>query len=160
MDDDALDAFGDHTAVHDEAWEAARREMQMTMKARKGGAQAVPVGGDLQRQSFNSDHRGHAVFCTSTRSRDHAASLSGILAKKGTRKELGHDPAASRATATEANAAGGPSTWLCRTANQAEKRSSSASPWSPTTISEAGAGVSVVSHRMATGRAKPWGSEI
>ena len=35
-DDDAPDAFGDHTAVHDEAWEAAWREMQMTMKASQG----------------------------------------------------------------------------------------------------------------------------
>ena len=69
MDDDALDAFGDHTAVHDEAWEAARREMQMTMKARKGELLAVEVGGDLQRQSFNSNVIVDAsVFCTSTRS--------------------------------------------------------------------------------------------
>ena len=122
MDDDALDAFGEHAAVHDEAWEAARREMQMTMKARKGELLAVEVGGDLQRQSFNSNVIVDAsVFCTSTRSVINASSLSGILAKKGVRKERCVFVGASRATATEANAAGVFNV-VCRTANQADSQ--------------------------------------
>ena len=122
MDDDALDAFGEHAAVHDEAWEAARREMQMTMKARKGELLAVEVGGDLQRQSFNSNVIVDAsVFCTSTRSVINASSLSGILAKKGVRKDRCVFVGASRATATEANAAGVFNV-VCRTANQADSQ--------------------------------------
>ena len=161
MDDDALDAFGDHTAVHDEAWEAARREMQMTMKARKGELLAVEVGGDLQRQSFNSNVIVDAsVFCTSTRSVINAASLSGILAKKGTRKERCVFVGASRATATEANAAGVFNV-VCRTANQADSQIVGVAMVTDDFGGGGGLTLRYVKHRMATWKGETvGGSEI
>jgi hypothetical protein len=161
MDDDALDAFGDHAAVHDEAWEAARREMQMTMKARKGELLAVEVGGDLQRQSFNSNVIVDAsVFCTSTRSVINAASLSGILAKKGTRKERCVFVGASRATATEANAAGVFNV-VCRTANQADSQIVGVAMVTDDFGGGGGLTLRYVKHRMATWKGETvGGSEI
>lgn len=161
MDDDALDAFGDHTAVHDEAWEAARREMQMTMKARKGELLAVEVGGDLQRQSFNSNVIVDAsVFCTSTRSVINAASLSGILAKKGMRKERCVFVGASRATATEANAAGVFNV-VCRTANQADSQIVGVAMVTDDFGGGGGLTLRYVKHRMATWKGETvGGSEI
>lgn len=120
--DDSLEAFGDHTHAHDETWEAAKKEMQMAMRKKKGEVLSVEVGGDLQRQSFDSQVIVDAsLFCTSTRSVINAVSLTQILNNKGVAKENAVFVGASRATATEANAAGVFNV-VCRTANQADSQ--------------------------------------
>ena len=161
MDDDAVDAFGDHEGVHDEAWEAARREMQMTMKAKKGELLAVEVGGDLHRQSFNSNVIVDAsVFCTSTRSVINAGSLSVILKKKNVRKERCVFVGASRATATEANAAGVFNV-VCRTANQADSQIVGVAMVTDDFGGGGGLTLRYVKHRMASWKGETvGGSEI
>ena len=122
IDNDSLEGFGDHTGSHDASWEAAKKEMQMAMKAKKGELLSVEVGGDLQRQSFNSNVIVDAsVFCTSTRSVINATSLQSILDKKGVATNNAIFIGASRTTATEANAANIFNV-VCRTANQADSQ--------------------------------------
>jgi phosphoglycolate phosphatase-like HAD superfamily hydrolase len=161
MDDDALAAFGDHEGVHDEAWEAARREMAMTMKAKKGELLAVEVGGDLHRQSFNSDVIVDAsVFCTSTRSVINAGILKNILKKKNVRKERCVFVGASRATATEANAAGVFNV-VCRTANQADSQIVGVAMVTDDFGGGGGLTLRYVKHRMASWKGETvGGSEI
>jgi len=117
-----LDSFGDHTTEHDEAWETARKEMAIAMRTRKGELLSAEIGGDLQRQSFNSNVIVDAsVFCTSTRSVINVSSLNALLLKKNVPKHRCIFIGASRVTATEANAAEIFNV-VCRTANQADSQ--------------------------------------
>ena len=108
--------------MHDEAWEAARREMQMTMKARKGESTATSGGWRrLAEESFNSNAIVDAsVFCTSTRSVINAASLSGILARRARARSGACSSARAARQATEAVTEERVFNVVCRTANQAD----------------------------------------
>ena len=122
LTDDELDGFGDHSRVHDASWEEARARMAHAMRARKGELLADEIGGDLRRQSFDSNVIvDTSVFCTSTRSAINASALLGLLESKGVRREEAAFVGASRATCAEANQAGVFNV-VCRTANQADSQ--------------------------------------
>lgn len=122
MSEADLDSFGEHVGAHDEAWEEARREMQHAMKARKGELLADEVGGDLQRQSFDSNFViDTGVFRTSTRSVVTAGALRAMLRDRNVAPDRAVFVGASRTTCTEANAAGVFNV-VCRTANQADSQ--------------------------------------
>ena len=121
-DDDALDGFGEHTGSHDAVWEESRKQMQAAMRARKGELLASEVGGDLQRQSFDSNVIVDAsVFCNSTRSVISTSAVKGMIEAKGFTPDRVLFVGASRSTCTEANGAEVFNV-LCRTANQAESQ--------------------------------------
>lgn len=122
VSDADLDGFGEHVGAHDEAWEEARRQMQHAMKARKGELLADEVGGDLQRQSFDSNFViDTGVFRTSTRSVVTAGALRSMLRERNVSPDRAVFVGASRTTCTEANAAGVFNV-VCRTANQADSQ--------------------------------------
>ena len=99
-----------------------QKQMQAMMKQRKGELLAEEVGGDLQRQSFNSDMVvDSGVFCTSTRSVISAEAMRGMLEAKGFQKERAIFVGASRTTCAEAGAAGVFNV-LARTAHQADSQ--------------------------------------
>lgn len=99
-----------------------RKEMQAMMKQRKGELLAEEIGGDLQRQRFDSNVVvDSGVFCTSTRSVISAEAMRGMLEAKGFSKDRAIFVGASRTTCAEAGAAGVFNV-LARTAHQADSQ--------------------------------------
>ena len=99
-----------------------RKEMQAMMKQRKGELLAEEIGGDLQRQRFDSNVVvDSGVFCTSTRSVISAEAVRGMLEAKGFGKDRAIFVGASRTTCAEAGAAGVFNV-LARTAHQADSQ--------------------------------------
>ena len=122
MDDKDLDGFGEHIGLHDAEWEEQRKAMQAAMRARKGALLAEEVGGDLQRQSFDSNVIvDSSVFCNSTRSVISSSAIRGMLQAKGVTCKNALFVGASRGTCAEANEAQVFNV-LCRTAHQAESQ--------------------------------------
>ena len=92
------------------------------MKQRKGELLAEEIGGDLQRQRFDSNVVvDSGVFCTSTRSVISAEAVRGMLEAKGFGKDRAIFVGASRTTCAEAGAAGVFNV-LARTAHQADSQ--------------------------------------